>query len=147
MTKRSVYSDILPVFKNKNWFWGKKFKVKKFLKLQIHLLQHSACWPIDYEKYLPSAFGVLSNIINKIYFYVFAVNCAHISIYFLWTFYYNLNIAENTPLLDISFPLVQFLIFSYTTACMSYIYFRHEKCYEIVNFMNKHLKMRSAIGN
>lgn len=134
------------VFKTASYNWARSVEVKNFLGIHIRFLKHSACWPIDYSRILPKSLNILSGPIHWIYFLGAISISFHLMVLFIYSFIYNLIYTENATLAVISDCLTESIIYAFTFCSTCYYQFRHEKCLEIVNFMNNNFKMRSAIG-
>lgn len=126
--------------------WARNIVVENFLGIHVTFLKHSACWPINFKGYLPKPLQGLDEPLKWSYFLGSIFISFHLMILFIYSFIYNVAYAENVTLAEISDCLTESIIYAFTFCSTCYYHFRHDKCKEIVSFMNNNFKMRSAIG-
>lgn len=136
-----------PIFKNGSWSWQKYFNVDNFLSLNIALMQHSACWPIDWH-ILRSTNA--ATFVQTLHFLMAIISAAHLAFLWLYTFVIKIYNArtpiDDNQLIDISHCLIESIIYSFTLYTLIYYRLRHGTCAQLIKHMNDNFKRRSAIG-
>lgn len=138
------------IFKGESWPWRQHFQVDDFLSLNLELMKQSACWPLDWSRFLPAPLIFLSKWLQSLYFGIAVVASAHLAILWMYSFIMKLTIAtspiDNLQMIDISHCMIESIIYSFTLFTLVYYRVRHKKCAQLIAHIKDNFKRRSAIG-
>lgn len=123
--------------------WTTEFHETDLLALQTFILKMIAMVPINFDKYLPSAFVRLSSLLNRLLIILLAFFILNIIVVCFIEFY---NLKENGTLEEITYLITVCIIGLFSFFSMSYYQLTYTSYLTIVDYINKNFRHRSAFG-
>lgn len=134
------------LFKNASWKWKKHFYVPNPMRFQVILMKIGGHYPIDFKKLLPNILSFLSTPLAFIYFAFWSFVGLHIATLFIVTLVMELR-SNTATITEISNAFVQSIIYTFSFYTTAHFQWYHKDMQQIVDFMIKNFKMRSARGS
>lgn len=133
------------VFKDSSWKWQRNFDVSNFMDLQITMMKFNGEWIIDLKKYLPKFLSFLAPPLMLLYFTFWSFVVVSICFLYVIKLVIIMN-SEDPTIPEITTAFTQSVIYFYASYATIHFQWYQKDLADILNFMTKNFKMRSARG-